>query len=473
MAAHDSDLGGAVHVLLLPYPSQGHINPILQFGKRLASHAGVRCTLAVTRYLLGQGRDPCPGAVHLAEISDGFDRGGFAEADGDVAAYLARLESVGSRTVDELLRSEAEKGRPVRAVVYDAFLQPWAPRVARQHGAACASLFTQAPAVNVAYAHAGAGRLTVPVLAGTVPPELPGLPAGLGPDDVPSFLAKLDECPAYLDLLVSQFVGLDAADHVLVNSFHELQPLESAYMASMWGAKTVGPTVPSAYLDNRLPDDASYGFHLHTPTTAATKAWLDARPARSVAYVSFGSIAALGPEQMAEVAEGLFNSGAPFLWVVRALETSKIPDGFADKVGENGLIVPWTAQLEVLAHGAVGCFVTHCGWNSTTEALSAGVPMVAVPHWSDQPTNAKYIEDVWRVGVRARPDAGGVVRREEVERCVREVMGSEQYRTRAAEWSGKTKAAMSEGGSSDRNILEFLRGLRSRKSERSGAAEDL
>uniref|UniRef100_R7WBE4 Putative UDP-glucosyltransferase n=1 Tax=Aegilops tauschii TaxID=37682 RepID=R7WBE4_AEGTA len=346
MAAHDSDLGGAVHVLLLPYPSQGHINPILQFGKRLASHAGVRCTLAVTRYLLGQGRDPCPGA---------------------------------------------------------------------------------APAVNVAYAHAGAGRLTVPVLAGTVPPELPGLPAGLGPDDVPSFLAKLDECPAYLDLLVSQFVGLDAADHVLVNSFHELQPLESAYMASMWGAKT-----------HRGAGAGADGGGGRGPSAAR-----------------------------------LFNSGAPFLWVVRALETSKIPDGFADKVGENGLIVPWTAQLEVLAHGAVGCFVTHCGWNSTTEALSAGVPMVAVPHWSDQPTNAKYIEDVWRVGVRARPDAGGVVRREEVERCVREVMGSEQYRTRAAEWSGKTKAAMSEGGSSDRNILEFLRGLRSRKSERSGAAEDL
>ena len=36
-------------------------------------------------------------------------------------------------------------------------------------------------------------------------------------------------------------------------------------MASRWGAKTVGPTVPSAYLDNRLTDDVSYGFHLHTP----------------------------------------------------------------------------------------------------------------------------------------------------------------------------------------------------------------
>jgi hypothetical protein len=223
MAAADSEHGGEVHVLLLPYPSQGHINPILQFGKRLASHAGVRCTLAVTRYLLGQGRDPSPGAVHLAEISDGFDAGGFAEAAGDVGAYLARLEAVGSRTVDELLQSEAEQGRPVCAVVYDAFLQPWAPRVARGRGAACASFFTQAPAVNLAYEHAWAGRMEVPVV-GEVPQGLPGLPAGLKPEDLPTFLSVPDDCPAYLDLLVSQFVGLDAADHVLVNSFHELQP---------------------------------------------------------------------------------------------------------------------------------------------------------------------------------------------------------------------------------------------------------
>ncbi|CAM0952455.1 unnamed protein product [Alopecurus aequalis] len=472
MAAAVSEQGGEVHVLLLPYPSQGHINPILQFGKRLASYGGVRCTLAVTRYLLIQGRDPSPGAVHLAEISDGYDGGGFAAAAGDVAAYLARLESVGSRTVDELMQSEAAQGRPVRAVVYDAFLQPWAPGVAKRHGAACASFFTQAPAVDVAYEHAWAGRMEVPVLR-EVPPGLPGLPADLKPADLPTFLSVPDDCPANLDLLVRQFEGLDATDHVLVNSFHELQPLESEYMESMWGAKTVGPTVPSAYLDNRLPDDVSYGYHLHTPTTATTKVWLDAQPPRSVAYVSFGSIAKLGPAEMAEVAEGLYNSGKAFLWVVRALETSKIPDGFVDRAGGRGLIVPWTAQLEVLAHDAVGCFVTHCGWNSTTEALGAGVPLVAMPQWSDQPTNAKYIEDVWRVGVRARSDADGVVRREEVERCVRTVMGSDEYMRNAAEWKEKTRSAMCEGGSSDRNITEFLGGIGSRKSEQSNEAEYL
>uniref|UniRef100_J3MZ95 Uncharacterized protein n=2 Tax=Oryza brachyantha TaxID=4533 RepID=J3MZ95_ORYBR len=233
-------------------------------------------------------------------------------------------------------------------------------------------------------------------------------------------------------------------------------------MAATWGAKTVGPTVPSAYLDKRLPDDVSYGFNVHAPMTAESKAWLDARPASSVVYVSFGSLATPGAAQMAELADGLRDSGRLFLWVVRSSETHKMPEDFAGKVAAEagrGLIVTWSPQLEVLAHPAVGCFVTHCGWNSTVEALSAGVPMVAVPQWSDQPTNAKYVEDVWRVGVRGWPDGEGVMRKEEVERCVREVMEGErskEYRKNAAGWSAKARSAMSEGGSSDTNISEFL-----------------
>jgi pathogen-inducible salicylic acid glucosyltransferase len=102
--------------------------------------------------------------------------------------------------------------------------------------------------------------------------------------------------------------------------------------------------------------------------------------------------------------------------------------------------------------------VTHCGWNSTTEGLSTGVPMVAVPPWSDQTTNAKYVEDLWRVGVRVQSDKEGVVRKEEIERCVREVMEGErsmEYRQNATRWK-KAKKAVSEGGSKDKNIVEFL-----------------
>ncbi|CAI0390530.1 unnamed protein product [Linum tenue] len=93
---------------------------------------------------------------------------------------------------------------------------------------------------------------------------------------------------------------------------------------------------------------------------------------------------------MEELCYGWKNSDHYFLWVVRASEEEKFPPSF-DPSDEKGLVVSWCPQLEVLNHESVGCFVTHCGWNSMLEALSLGVPMVAMPQWTDQGTNAKYI----------------------------------------------------------------------------------
>uniref|UniRef100_J3MUX3 UDP-glycosyltransferases domain-containing protein n=1 Tax=Oryza brachyantha TaxID=4533 RepID=J3MUX3_ORYBR len=262
-------------------------------------------------------------------------------------------------------------------------------------------------AVNIAYGHAWSGTVKLPVRE--APGELPGLPAGLEAGDLPTFMVNPADGHGYQDMLVKQqFDGIGDADDVLVNSFSDLEPPEAEHLASTWGAKTIGPTVPSASLDTRIPDDTSYGCHLHSPSPATT-AWLDAHPARSVVYAAFGSVAKASPEQMAEVAEGLLATGRPFLWV----------------------------------------------------AISAGVPMVAVPRWSDQTMNAKYIADIWRVGVRARRSGGGgvvdgLVERGEVERCVREVMEREEYRRNAGKWREMAKDAVSEGGSSDANIAAFV-----------------
>ena len=100
--------------------------------------------------------------------------------------------------------------------------------------------------------------------------------------------------------------------------------------------------------------------------------WLNTKPEGSVIYVSFGSMANLS-KQMEELAFALKGSNFYFLWVVKALEEAKLPEKFVENIGNKGLVVQWSPQLEVLANKAIGCFLTHCGWNSTLEALNLGV----------------------------------------------------------------------------------------------------
>jgi pathogen-inducible salicylic acid glucosyltransferase len=103
--------------------------------------------------------------------------------------------------------------------------------------------------------------------------------------------------------------------------------------------------------------------------------------------------------------------------------------------------------------------MTHCGWNSTLEALSLGVPMVAMPQWTDQPTNAKFIVDVWKVGIRIKVDEKGIVTKEEIEMCIREVIEGEsgkEMKRNSMRLKELAIEAVDEGGSSDKNIEEFL-----------------
>lgn len=229
-------------------------------------------------------------------------------------------------------------------------------------------------------------------------------------------------------------------------------------MSKFWKVMTVGPTIPSMYLDRRLENDKDYGMNLYKPNTDECRSWLSGKPKGSVVYVSFGSYASLQVEEMVEVACGLKRSNCYFLWVVRKTEESKLPNNFIEEIGEKGLVVSWCSQLEALSHESIGCFLTHCGFNSVLEALSLGVPMLAMPQWSDQPTNAKNVEDVWRVGIRVK----GSGKRDDIEYCIKELMEGDkgkEVKKNAIKWKNLAEAAMSEGGSSDTNIDEFLANL--------------
>ena len=132
-----------------------------------------------------------------------------------------------------------------------------------------------------------------------------------------------------------------------------------------------------------------------------------------------------------------------------------LPPDFCAAAAGRCHVTAWCPQEQVLRHPAVGCFLTHSGWNSTCESVAAGVPMVCWPGFSDQYTNCKYACEVWGVGVRLDPE----VRREQVAAHVREAMGSGEIKASAARWKAEASAASCSGGSSYENLLSLVRAL--------------
>ena len=187
--------------------------------------------------------------------------------------------------------------------------------------------------------------------------------------------------------------------------------------------------------------------------------WLDKRSPNSVIYVNYGSLAILTPKQLEEFAWGLANSNHPFLWIIRSdLVEGKseiITQEYLEEIKGRGLISSWCPQEKVLQHPSVAVFLTHCGWNSTLECISEGVPIICWPFFAEQQTNCLYACQEWKIGVEMEE---GKVSREEVVELVKEIMESEkgkEVRENAMEWKKKAEKAIKIGGSSH-NSFEFL-----------------
>ncbi|XP_077224062.1 mogroside I-E synthase-like [Tasmannia lanceolata] len=398
----------APHVLVLPFPAQGHINPMLQFAKRVASK-GLKVTLASLISI-----------TKLMYFGDGFVK---VEpiCDSGATDYKHFLDHGSQMLANFIEKHECDSKGPFSCVVYDSVI-PWALDVAKRLGLYGAPFFTQSCAVDAIYYLVHQGQVTTG-LVGT-PQMVHGVPQ-LGISDLPSLVSAPDSYPFILESVLNQFSNLENADMVLVNSFEKLEGEVVSWLEGLLRVSTIGPAVPS--IDNIINGDENHcSVNLWDPNSHTCMKWLDARPIGSVVYVAFGSLAELEAVQMEELARGLRGTNYYYLWVLRESEEKKLPSKFVKERIEKGLVVSWFPQLEVLAHKAVGCFVTHCAWNSILEALSLGVPMVAMPQWSDQPTNAKYMEEVWSVGLKARVDEKRVVRKEEVEQSIRAVMEGER-----------------------------------------------
>lgn len=199
------------------------------------------------------------------------------------------------------------------------------------------------------------------------------------------------------------------------------------------------------------------------PEDSTCLTWLDAQASDSVIYVSFGSSKNINKAQFQELALGLELTGKPFLWVVRAdlvsgSESSAefLPEGFMRRVGERAKLVIWAPQEKVLAHHAVACFVSHCGWNSIMEGLSMGVPFMCWPYVGDQFHNRNYLCDGWEVGVDLEEDENGVISRDEFSRKVKTLLSSDTIKRNAFRLKEAARTSVAEGGSSWKNFQTLV-----------------
>lgn len=206
-----------VHCMVLPYPGQGHINPMLQFSK-LLQHEGMRITM-VTTCSYYKSMHNIPSSIALETISDGFDNGGVEEAGG-WKPYLEGFLQVGPKSLVESLEKLSTSCDHVDCIIYDT-LFPWTLEVTKRFRIVGVAFLTQNMFVNTIYYHVHLGKLKVPLTQDEI--SLPLLPK-LRLEDMPSFFFFEDEDnQVLLDLAVGQFSNIDKADWILCNSFYEME----------------------------------------------------------------------------------------------------------------------------------------------------------------------------------------------------------------------------------------------------------
>ncbi|PKA63569.1 Limonoid UDP-glucosyltransferase [Apostasia shenzhenica] len=466
-----------LHFLFVSFPGQGHVNPLLRLAKRVASKgplvtfsttldfgSRIRAAAAPDTAALSES-DPIPvghGFLRFEFFHDGADPSDPCRDDLD--PLMSRLESNGPPALAALIRRQSAAGRPVSCLVNNPFL-PWALDVAVDLCLPSAVLWVQSCAVFSTYYHFHHRLADFPSDdAPDVIVHLPGIPP-LAPADLPTFLLPSNPYKPLKNVILAQFHNIQKARWVFANSFEELEKEAFAAIAGVSPVIPVGPLI-----DGASEEEEKIKADLWRAADHCLE-WLDCREAASVVYVSAGSIVMLSKEEMTELAFGLRSSGRPFLWVVRENLRELLPEGFEKEVAAEGkgILVGWSPQERVLAHPSLACFLTHCGWNSTLEVIAAGVPVVAYPQWGDQVPDAKFLCEVYGVGVRLPAPAA----RAEVVKCIAAVTDgpeAERIRKRSGEWREVGRAAVAGGGSSDLNIEKFIDDVRKWVASGSGNA---
>ncbi|KAG4171352.1 hypothetical protein ERO13_A12G204200v2 [Gossypium hirsutum] len=261
---------------------------------------------------------------------------------------------------------------------------------------------------------------------------------------------------------------------LMLNSCHELEGPFLDYLRlqigkPVWG---VGPLLPQQFWkssDSLLHDREIRANKQSNVTEDEVMGWLDSKPHGSVLYVSFGTEVAPTKQQFQQLADALEASNRPFIWVIQHgsgrpgppsgpppgppqflgnqpdsndvvfEEEGYFPHGLDQKVGQRGLIIHgWAPQLLILSHASTGGFLSHCGWNSTVEAIGRGVPLLAWPIRGDQHSNAKLVVNHLKVGCMISDNlAQQNIKKDDIAEGIEKLMGNEEIKTQAVMLSTK------------------------------------
>ncbi|KAJ6385487.1 hypothetical protein OIU77_028633 [Salix suchowensis] len=357
------------HVVAIPYPGRGHVNPLMNFCNILASkQPDTLVTFVVTEEWLGlisSSSNNSPSNLQFGSIPNVIPSELVRNADpiGFVGAALTKMEA----PFEELLDRFRQPLRPT-LIVTDAFLF-WAIGVGNRRNIPVASFFPMSSTVFSVFYHfdllAQHGHFPVDLLekGNEMVDYIPGV-SPLRLLDLPSLIFASNQymLHRFLDLIS----WIPKAQYLILPSIYELesQVIKALKERISIPVYAIGPAIP----DLKLRDNSSSSSDNNELSYLQ---WLDCQPESSVLYVSLGSHVAVSSAQMDEIAAGLFNSGCPILCCAILLS---------------------------------GGFWTHCGWNSVKEGILAGVPFLTFPIFADQLTHSKMIVEDWKIGWRMKKE---------------------------------------------------------------------